>query len=61
MGSAEIVIETQKFFIRLNEGRRYRAETVDGESVELLMRSSSIEDAELASEIIGELDFPGCG
>ena len=59
--SAEIAVETQKFFIRLNEGRRHLAEAVNGESVQLLVRSPSIEDAELVSEIVGDLDSPDRG
>ena len=55
MGSAEVVVETQKFFIRLNEGRRLHAETVDGGRLNSSsgVRASRIRSGRLRSSGVG--------
>lgn len=61
MASAEKMTDTNEFFDRLNEGRKFREKTADGKSVELTLRSPSVESVELASEIVGSLDYPKLG
>lgn len=61
MASAENVTDTEEFFARLNGGRTYSEKTTDGVAVELTLRSPRVESVELASEIIGSLDYPQLG
>ena len=61
MASAENVTDTKEFFARFNGGRKYCEKTTDGKSVELTVLSPSVENVELASEIIGSLDYPRLG
>ena len=61
MASAENVTDTKEFFDRLNEGRKFREKTTDGKSVEFTLRSPRVESVELASEIVGSLDYPQLG
>lgn len=61
MASAENVTDTKEFFARLNGGRTYHEKTADGGAVELTLRSPSVESVDLASEIVGSLDYPRLG
>ena len=61
MTSAEHATDTKEFFAELNTGRKFRETTISGKSVDLVVVSPSVKSVDLASEIVGSLDYPPLG
>ena len=54
---AETKVDPKDFFARLSEGRKIVEETIDGEEIELTLRSPSMIEAEQAYDIIADLRY----